>query len=120
MRRLLPIAAIALFLTGCSKLPGGTYCATLDGHVLNVELLADDNCIMYFTDYGKEYSGFYHIDGDEIHLIVTVNYGGYGDSHFRSYDFRSDGVGKITGGGFSVPCHESMKDKDFTCYFTRR
>jgi len=120
MKRIVLLALAALCLCGCTKLPRGAYFASVDGHVLNVELLADDNCILYFADYGTEFSGFYHVDGDEVCIIATVKYGDYGDAHFRSYDFRSGGVGKIAKDGFSVPCHESMKDEDFTCYFSRR
>ena len=120
MKKIVMSVLAALCLCGCTKLSKGTYFASLDGKVLNVELLANDKCILSFTGQDSEDTGSYSIDGDTIWLSASVQYGKIGDRDFRFYQFDKGGMGKIGKGSFSVSCSELMTKKTFTCNFSIR
>ena len=113
------LLTLILIVSGCTKIQTGTYFATLDGKLLNVELLKSDKCILSFSG-GEECSGSYHIDGDEIWLIASIEYGKIGRRDYRLYHFTKDGKGKITKNGFTVSCDEVMEKKTHSLSFSAR
>ena len=121
MKKILLIIAAILCLSACTKEPvlQGVYSCTMSEGTLNVELLANEKCILYFNG-GKESTGFWHTyENDEISIIGSVEYGDISSYKYRYYRFGDHGK-IINDTEFSVPAKEIMKDKDVTCRFIKR
>lgn len=119
------LAALVLFAS-CEKLEGGiqkgTYSASVTAiGMLNIELLSDEKCIIYFTD-GPESSGYYHVDGDQISIIGHVyTTDDWGARKFDSFRFSSDKPGTIySKTSFGIEAESLLKDKMYYCSFTKR
>ena len=119
MKKFVAVVLVAICVAGCSKPKMGTYFTTLDGDVLNVELLSGDNCILYFSG-GEEVAGSWRTDDGEIWLVATIRKGDLGEFGYRRYEFSRDGKGEIRKNGFVVSCEEAVKDKHHTLSFARR
>ena len=95
---LILLASILILANSCEKagIEKGIYSASVTGAgMLNIELLSDEKCILYFSG-GPEKSGYYHVNGDQITII------GYADTaesifdrDYESYKFSSDNPGTI-------------------------
>ena len=77
MRKIVFALITVLALCSCKKQEGleleqGTYVASVSvGEMLNIELLSDEKCILYFTG-GPERIGEYHLNGDKIAIIGSA------------------------------------------------
>lgn len=105
---------------GCSKekISQGLYSCSAEGTTLYIELLAGEDCILYFQG-GRESSGFYHIKGDEItiigHATLEKKYS------YVSYHFSYETPGKILSKDkFSITAEELGNDETHYCSFVRR
>lgn len=121
---LLLIASILLFATSCEKLgiEKGKYSASVTGNgMLNIELLSDEKCILYFTG-GPETSGYYHIDGDQITIIGHANTTeSISDRDYESYRFSSDNPGTIySETSFGIYVESLLEEETHYLSFTKR
>ena len=125
MKKILTLAL--LMLTSCNlfgpTVSKGVYsCTTLRGTIY-IEILTGDNCVLYF-DGCKENSGYFHIDGETIHISGYAT--DWGESR-RNYDWVTyrfgNQDGRITDSDqFSIEADVTYGDSKNTesCHFTKR
>lgn len=121
---LILLASILILANSCEKagIEKGTYSASVTGAgMLNIELLSDDNCILYFTG-GPERSGYYHINGDQIIIIGYANTTeSIFDRDYESYRFSDDNPGTIySETSFGIYAENISEDETHYLSFTKR
>ena len=108
-------------LCSCKKqedieLEQGIYVASVSvGEMLNIELLSDEKCILYFTD-GPERIGEYHLNGDKITIIGSVT-----TTDGISLIFSSINPGTIySKTSFAVSAKSVRTGEEIRCSFVKR